>query len=52
MMKREDISVHLAVLLAGLAFGTVPIFSVFLRNSHVSSIEQSFIRLIWEEYHE
>jgi len=46
MMKREDISVHLAVLLAGLAFGTVPIFSVFLRNSHVSSIEQSFIRLI------
>lgn len=45
MMEKESIFVHSTVLLAGLSFSTVPIFSAILRDSNVSSMEQSFIRL-------
>ncbi len=36
----------MAAILAGLSFGVVPIFSAILHDLHVSSVEQSFIRLI------
>lgn len=45
MKKTEEISVYVTLLAAGLAFGTVPVFSALLRELQVSSIEQSFIRL-------
>lgn len=36
----------MAAILAGIAFGVVPIFSAILHDLHVSSVEQSFIRLM------
>jgi drug/metabolite transporter (DMT)-like permease len=46
ILEKEDIAVYSAILLAGLSFGAVPIFSALLRDSQVSSIEQSFVRLL------
>jgi drug/metabolite transporter (DMT)-like permease len=45
-LKSKEFSAQFAAVLAGLSFGVVPIFSAFLRDLDVSSIEQSFIRLI------
>ncbi len=45
-MQQNSIYVYLGLIIAGLSFGAVPTISAILRDSNVSSIEQSFIRLL------
>ncbi|WP_455140634.1 DMT family transporter [Candidatus Hodarchaeum mangrovi] len=45
-METKLVHSYSALILAGVAFGTVPIFSAILRDLQVSSIEQSFMRLL------
>ena len=39
-MERNELSAHIGIIIAGLSFGAVPIFSALLREAQVSSFEQ------------
>ncbi len=46
-MTKEIRIAYLLTILAGLSFGSIPIFAALLRNNNASSIEQTFIRLFF-----
>ncbi len=46
IMEKNELPAHIGIIIAGLSFGAVPIFSALLREAQVSSFEQSFIRLL------
>lgn len=46
MDKTKSLGYTVAIL-AGLSFGSIPVISAFLRDSGASSIEQSFLRLLF-----
>jgi drug/metabolite transporter (DMT)-like permease len=46
-MGKSKVLGYLVAILAGLSFGSIPVISAFLRDAGASSVEQTFLRLLF-----
>ncbi len=46
-MDKTKLAGYIVAILAGFSFGSIPIISAFLRDAGVSSVEQTFLRLLF-----
>ncbi|TXT54494.1 MAG: conserved membrane protein of unknown function [Promethearchaeota archaeon] len=50
MTEKSDKPYYFSAIIAGFSFGTIPIFSAILRDLSISSIEQTFLRILFGSF--